>query len=183
MQLQGTWFICVSSKGIPQHRPFPGTEGCWERWPQPRPAPAPLLVCGVLLITQQRGCWAAGSEGSEVNTWKCLLVFPLGDLPVAPRPSHPARLAAGLGGWRGALGEPSLGKSDEEQGKGSRGEAASALWPEGSGGRMGPGVPRPGSGRGAMCCPGTPCLACAQSGLMPSFGGRVMGPGGLSPLD
>lgn len=82
---------------------------------RPDPGPAAVLVCDVLLITRCRE--AGGSEGSGVNTWKRVLVFPL----AAARPclSLPPLPGPGCGGAQGpgaAAEQPGLGQSTAEQG-------------------------------------------------------------------
>lgn len=80
---------------------------------RPDPGPAAVLVCDVLLITRCRE--AAGSEGSGVNRWKRVLVFPLAAarpcLSLPPLPSPGCGGAQGLGA---AVGQPGLGQSAAE---------------------------------------------------------------------
>lgn len=72
---------------------------------EPGPAPAAALVCGVLLISEAAGLEETKEMKLIHGNVSLFSHLELGDLPAA----------AGCG-WAVALGEPSLGKSGEEQG-------------------------------------------------------------------
>lgn len=121
-QLQGVRFFRVFSEWIPPassppgHGGVPGAVAVGAGAGRLEPGAAPALVCAVLLITPSEAARLEETKEMKLIHGNVSLFSHFGGLPVASGPSHPAQAAAELRGWMGALGEPSLGKSGEEQG-------------------------------------------------------------------